>query len=43
MLVYLFALSERVTEYGIVVQAFAALGRALSPRFVDDPVVTAVA
>jgi len=30
-------------EQGIVLQAFAALGHALEPRVLDDPVITAVA
>jgi diketogulonate reductase-like aldo/keto reductase len=30
-------------EHGIVLQAFAALGHALEPRVVDDPVITAIA
>jgi diketogulonate reductase-like aldo/keto reductase len=30
-------------EHGIVVQAFAALGHAMEPRLLDDPVITAVA
>ena len=30
-------------EHGIVLQAFAALGHALEPRVMDDPVITAIA
>jgi len=30
-------------EHGIVLQAFAALGHALKPRLLDDPVITAIA
>jgi len=30
-------------EQGIVLQAFAALGHALEPKIVDDPVITAIA
>jgi diketogulonate reductase-like aldo/keto reductase len=30
-------------EHGIVLQAFAALGHALQPKVVDDPVITAIA
>jgi len=30
-------------EHGIVVQAFAALGHAMEPKLLDDPVITAVA
>jgi len=30
-------------EHGIVLQAFAALGHALEPRFLDDPVIKAIA
>jgi diketogulonate reductase-like aldo/keto reductase len=30
-------------EQGIVLQAFAALGHAMEPRLVDDPVITAIA
>jgi diketogulonate reductase-like aldo/keto reductase len=30
-------------EHGIVLQAFAALGHALEPRVLDDPVITAIA
>jgi diketogulonate reductase-like aldo/keto reductase len=30
-------------EQGIVVQAFAALGHAMEPRLLDDPVITAIA
>jgi len=30
-------------EHGIVVQAFAALGHALKPRVLDDPIITAIA
>jgi diketogulonate reductase-like aldo/keto reductase len=30
-------------EHGIVLQAFAALGHAMEPRLLDDPVITAIA
>jgi diketogulonate reductase-like aldo/keto reductase len=30
-------------EHGIVVQAFAALGHAMDPKVLDDPVITAIA
>jgi alcohol dehydrogenase (NADP+) len=30
-------------EHGIVLQAFAALGHAMEPRVIDDPVITAIA
>jgi diketogulonate reductase-like aldo/keto reductase len=30
-------------EHGIVLQAFAALGHAMEPRVLDDPVITAIA
>src|SRR5215469_6406634 len=30
-------------EHGIVIQAFAALGHALDPKVLDDPVITAIA
>jgi diketogulonate reductase-like aldo/keto reductase len=30
-------------EHGIVLQAFAALGHALDPKVLDDPVITAIA
>jgi diketogulonate reductase-like aldo/keto reductase len=30
-------------EHGIVLQAFAALGHALGPRLLDDPVITSIA
>ena len=30
-------------EHGIVLQAFAALGHALEPRVLDDPLVNAIA
>jgi alcohol dehydrogenase (NADP+) len=31
------------SEHGIVLQAFAALGHALEPRLLDDPVITGIA
>jgi diketogulonate reductase-like aldo/keto reductase len=36
-------LLEFCRAHGIVLQAFAALGHALEPRVVDDPVITAIA
>src|SRR5580704_11297877 len=36
-------LLEFCREHGIVLQAFAALGHALEPKVVDDPVITAIA
>ncbi|GAA0008409.1 hypothetical protein BRDID11002_84170 [Bradyrhizobium diazoefficiens] len=30
-------------EHGIVLQAFAALGHAMEPRVLEDPVITAIA
>ena len=32
-----------VLEHGIVLQAFAALGHAMEPRVLDDPVIKAIA
>jgi diketogulonate reductase-like aldo/keto reductase len=37
------ALLEFCREHGIVMQAFAALGHALEPKVIDDPVITAIA
>ena len=36
-------LLEFCREQGIVLQAFAALGHAMEPRLLDDPVITAIA
>jgi alcohol dehydrogenase (NADP+) len=36
-------LLEFCREHGIVLQAFAALGHAMEPRLLDDPVITAIA
>lgn len=36
-------LLEFCREHGIVMQAFAALGHALEPKVIDDPVITAIA
>jgi diketogulonate reductase-like aldo/keto reductase len=36
-------LLEFCREHGIVLQAFAALGHAMAPRVLDDPVITAIA
>ena len=37
------ALLDFCREHGIVIQAFAALGHALPPRVLEDPVITAIA
>jgi diketogulonate reductase-like aldo/keto reductase len=36
-------LLEFCREHGIVLQAFAAVGHALEPKVIDDPVITAIA
>jgi diketogulonate reductase-like aldo/keto reductase len=36
-------LLEFCRQHGIVVQAFAALGHAMDPRLLDDPVITSIA
>ncbi len=36
-------LLEFCREHGIVIQAFAALGHAMEPRMLEDPVITAIA
>ena len=36
-------LLEYCREHGIVLQAFAALGHAMKPNLLDDPVITAIA
>jgi diketogulonate reductase-like aldo/keto reductase len=36
-------LLEYCREHGIVIQAFAALGHAMAPRMLDDPVITSIA